>query len=379
MLKRLIITIGLIAFLPTVCISGKVDVEKLNNANWIYFETENFKVLTDAKEENTFEIISELEHFWCFLEHFFLAYEQQPLSEKVSVVAAKNNTSFKALGMPDNSSGLLFKGYGYVIFTRCDGFSSSSKGGSNFARSVVLHELVHLFLRNSSSELALPAWYDEGSADYFGTYMERNGKVIIGDPTVLKNQFDHMLRPRWGYESVDTESLFKTSNEDLDSWHKRQNRDKYIREFYARAFLVVHYMFADTERVENLRQYLYLLKKGLSVDQSFHDAFSMTFSELDYEIDAYTKGKHMKYMVYSPVKEGLNFPDVEIEKHDMTKRDALGFIYSCIDMLPLHFLDDGNLNRLDDDIEKMYPGLITEISQKLAEKPQNDINGSCQE
>lgn len=372
MLKRLIITIGLIAFLPTVCIVGKVNVKKLNNANWICFETENFKVLTDAKEEKALEIVRELEHFRHFLGHFFFAYEQQPLSEKVSVVAAKNKASFKALGMPDNSSGLLFKGYGYVIFTRCDGFSSSSKAGSNFARSVVLHELVHLFLRNSSSELALPAWYDEGIADYFGTYMERDDKVIIGDPTVLKNQFDHMLRPRWGYESVDTESLFKTSNEDLDFWYKSQKNKKYIREFYARAFLVVHYMFADIERVEKLRRYLYLLNKGLSIDQSFQDAFSMTFSELDYEIDAYTKGKHMKYMVYSLVKEGLNFLDVEIEKHDMTKRDALRFIYSCIHMLPPDFLGDGNLNRLENDIEKMYPGLIAEIFQKLAKNPQKD-------
>jgi hypothetical protein len=359
--------------------AGKVNVKNLHNANWVYFETENFKVLTDAKEEKALEIVRELEHFRHFLGHFFLAYEQQPLSEKVCVVAAKNKTSFKSLGMPDNSSGLLFKGYVYVIFTRYDGFISSSKGGSNLSRLLVLHELVHLFLRNSSSELALPAWYDEGIANYFCTYMERDGKVIIGDPTLLKNQFDRMLGPRWEYESVDTESLFKTSNEDLDFWYKRQEMEELIREFYARAFLVAHYMFADIERVEMLRRYLYLLNKGLSVDVSFKDAFSMTFSELDYEIYVYAKGKHMKYMVYSPFKEGLKFPDVEIEKHDMTKRDALGFIYSCIDMLPPHFLGDGNFNRLENDIEKMYPGLITEVSQKLAEKPQKDIKGSCQE
>jgi hypothetical protein len=172
MFKRIIITIGLIVFLPTVCIAGKVNVKRLNKANWIYFETENFKVLTDAKEQKALEIVRELENFKYFL-RIFLGYEQQPLSERISVVAAKNKSSFKSLGVPENFMGFLLSGHGYVIFARCDGFRSSSKEKSNLGRLVVLHELVHVFLRNATSKLPFPPWYHEGIAEYFGTYMEK--------------------------------------------------------------------------------------------------------------------------------------------------------------------------------------------------------------
>jgi len=154
MLKKIFIIIGLIALLPAVCIAGKVNVKRLNKMNWIYFETENFKVLTDAKEKTALEIVRELEHFKYFLSTI-LQYEQKPLSEKVIVVAAKNGSSFKSIGIPNNYGGLFLGGYGNSILARCDGFRFSSKGKGNLGRSIVFHELVHLFLHNSTFELAL--------------------------------------------------------------------------------------------------------------------------------------------------------------------------------------------------------------------------------
>jgi len=111
MYKRIIITISLIAVLPTICIAGKVNVKRLNKANWIYFETKNFRVITNTKEEKALEIVRELENFKHFLS-IILGYEQQALSEKVSVVAAKNGVSFKSFGIPDYYAGLLSKTYG---------------------------------------------------------------------------------------------------------------------------------------------------------------------------------------------------------------------------------------------------------------------------
>ena len=283
MLKRIMIAISLIALLPTICIAGKVNVKKLNKANWIYFETKNFSVLTDAEEEKALEIVRELENFMNFLSTFFLAYEQQPLSEKVFVVVATNKTSFKSLGMPENTTGLFSKKCGYTIFARCDGFSSSSKGGSNLGRTVILRALVHLFLHNSSSELALPLWYNEGIAEYFCTYMEKNGKVIVGDMSVLRHRYYSMITGAGVIRSVDTESLFKISKADLDDLYQK-NRILSDR-FYRRAALVVHYMLADAKRTEELTHYLHLLKKGISIDESFKKAFNMTFSELDKEVN----------------------------------------------------------------------------------------------
>ncbi len=373
MFKKIIITIALIALLPTFCNAGKVNVKRLDKANWIYLETVNFKVLTDAKEQKALELVRELEDFKHFLS-IFLGYKQQALSEKISVVAAKNKISFKSLGMPDNFAGLMLKGYGNVIFANCDGFSSSSKERSSFGRSVVFHELVHLFLHNSSSKLVLPRWYDEGIAEYFGTYMEKDGKLIIGDPTVLRGRFYLLLKASGGYESVDTESLFKTSRKDLYSLGTSQKQVIFFNKFYARAFLVVHYMFADIERMKKLRQYLNLLIKGLSIDESFKDAFKMTFSELDKEVNSYIEGKYIMVRTYSLGEDGLNFPDVEFKKYDITKRDAMGFLYTKISLLSAEHLRDGDFDRLNNDMEELYPGLIDDIlQQQLAENPENRL------
>jgi tetratricopeptide (TPR) repeat protein len=372
MFRRIIITIGLIALLPTVCIAGKINVKKLNKANWICFETQNFSVLTDAKEKKALEIIRELENFMNFLSIFFIAYEQKPLSEKVFVVAAMNKTSFKSLGMPENSAGFYSRKYGYTIFARCDGFRSSSKGGSNLGRTTVLRALVHLFLDNASSELALPPWYNAGIAEYFSTYMEEKGKVIIGDMSVLRNRFYSMIESDGGYRNVDTESLLKISRSDLNVWNK-ENRILLGR-FYSRALLVVHYMLADTRRTEELTHYLYSLNKGLSIDESFKNAFKISYSELDKEVNNYIGGKYLRVRVYNPGKDGLNFPDVEIEKHDITKHDALGLLYTRLAILSSNLLGDEDFDKLTHDIERLHPGLVDDaLQQQLTEHPENPL------
>ena len=48
--------------------------------------------------------------------------------------------------------------------------------------------------RNETIGLASPPWYNEGVADYFGTYFQKQGKVILGDLS--------LLRYRCGYEHV---------------------------------------------------------------------------------------------------------------------------------------------------------------------------------
>ena len=79
--------------------------------------------------------------------------------------------------------------------------------------------------------------------------------------------------------------------------------------------------------------------------------------DLDYYRDRDIAGKYCHLLVEAGQFETAQ---VEIEKHDMTKRDALGFVYSCMNMLPMNFLGNGNFNRFTDDIEKLYPGLSAE-------------------
>ena len=371
MFKNFIIIIGLITLLPTVCFAGKVNVKRLHKANWIHFETKNFNVLTDAEEERALELVRELEDFKYFLSTI-LQYKQKPLSQKVFVVAAKNPGTFKSTGIPGAYTGIFTKGYGDTIFVQCDGFRSSSKGKNNSGRTTVFHELVHLFIHNSFSESAIHPWYDEGMAEYFSTYMEKNGKAIIGDMGVHKNRFYSMLKTGEGFEKIDTEDLFKITRADLNIFNTNRRHGEFLDKFYARALIVVHYMLADTNRTKQLSQYIYSLNKGGSIDESFKHAFKMTFPELDREIFKYINGKDLNVQTFKIGKDGINFPVVKLKRQEITKRDALGFLFINIAILPEKFLDERSFDKLNSDVEKLYPGLINDIlRQQLAEKPEN--------
>jgi tetratricopeptide (TPR) repeat protein len=174
------------------------------------------------------------------------------------------------------------------------------------------------------------------------------------------------------YRSVDTESLFKTPKSDLTAWQK-ENRILADR-FYTRALFVVHYMLADTKRTKELSGYLYSLKKGLSIDESFQNAFKITYSELDKEVHRYVEGKHQRVHAYDPGKDGLNLPDIEIEKHDITNRDALGLLYTRLAILSSNSLGDEDFDELNNGIENLHPGLIDDAIQKqLAEHSENPL------
>ena len=130
MIKKIIITIMLTGLLAPVCFAGRVNVKRLDKANWIHFESDNFNVLTDAEEEKALELVDELEDFRYFLS-IILRYKQEPLSPKVSIVASKDIRTFKSTGIPGVYSGIFTKGYGYTIIAQCDGFTSSLNGKNN--------------------------------------------------------------------------------------------------------------------------------------------------------------------------------------------------------------------------------------------------------
>lgn len=369
MFKKIIIMTGLILLLPAAGFAGKVNVKRLAMADWIRFETENFNVFTDAGEERALELVRELEHFKFFLDTV-LGLEQKPLSQKVSVIAAKDIRTFKSTGIPGVYSGIFTAGYGYSIFVQCDGFRSSSKGKSRAGRKTVFHELVHLFIHNSFSAPAVHPWFDEGMAEYFSTYTEKDGTVTTGDIGVHKNRFNSILKMSREQENVDTETLFKTTAADLNIFNTTRRHGRYQDKFYAHSLLTVHYMLSDSDSRERFFQYIHLLDKGLSIDESFKLAFNMTFSALDNKINRYIIKSGLNAGVFD--KDKIIFSDVKFTRHEITKKDALGFMFLNISVLPDKFLSDKNFEKLVADAERLYPGLVNDIiRQQLMDYPED--------
>jgi tetratricopeptide (TPR) repeat protein len=152
-----------------------------------------------------------------------------------------------------------------------------------------------------------------------------------------------------------------------------KKHEEFLNKFYARSVAVVHFIMSDSERREQLLQYLYLIKIGVTVDKAFGIAFKTTFSELDKKINTYINRNTLIGITYKTGKDGLEFPEVKYNKNSLTKEETFGYLFQKITMLS-QYLGRENYVKFHNDLEKKYPGLIYNMLQKqLAEKP-NDIN-----
>jgi len=94
-----------------------------------------------------------------------------------------------------------------------------------------------------------------------------------------------MVKAGGEYENVDTESLYKTAGEDLYANKASRKHAEFMNKFYARAFIVVLYLFGGINHTKKLSQYLFSLNQGIPVDEAFKHAFKMTFAEFEKEVN----------------------------------------------------------------------------------------------
>jgi hypothetical protein len=341
-------------------IGSEVRVNKLHKDDWERMTSENFDVLSNASEKQTVLMIEELENFNFFLSKL-LGYENQSLAHKVPVVLTKNRSSFESLGISGDYAGLFSNIDGGLIFARADKFRSSSRG-ANWGRSVVLHELTHLLTRSSNLQIATPPWYREGIAEYLGTYVRKRNKVILGDLSVLNNSFYALLKRGGGnFENVDSESLFKITQKDLNVGKKRSRKqDVFLGKFYARSVTVVHYLNADPQRRRQMYRYLSLIDKGYARSQSFQHAFKLSYEEFDRRVNKYIDGKFVVARVFEVGKNGLVFPEVAIQSVQMSRSQVLAFLYDKISLLSEDILSSKHREKMNEDVESLIPGFFAE-------------------
>lgn len=345
--------------LPFICLpvfAGEVNVKKLNSRDWITMESTNFRVFSDGNEKTAVLMLEELENFNYFMA-LLMGYERRILERKIPVILAKNRSSFASMGISDEYAGLFLSREGGIIFARADRFKASADGGSNWGRSVVLHELVHYLMNSASLGLASPPWFNEGVAEYFGTFVQKKDKIIVGDMSLLRNRFYSLLLPAGArFESVNSEALFKTTQEELnikDELSRKESR--FLDKFYARSVSVVHYLNADPARRENMYRFLFALNKGYSVDEAFPVIFGKTFKEFDAEVDDYITGKFVMARTFPRGKEGIQFPPVAAKKIILNQQESMSFLYVNIALLPENFLGRKDREDMENGFAELYP------------------------
>lgn len=136
---------------------------------------------------------------------------------------------------------------------------------------VLFHEYAHHFLIGNS-QVAYPAWYSEGAAEFVGTARFEAEGIMLGVAA------QHRAYGLLNAAKLPIETLFDSSRRKLDPMETEQ--------VYGRGWLLTHYLMFDATRVANFNRYLTLLNEGKSSIDAGNEAFG-SLKQLDRELGRY--------------------------------------------------------------------------------------------
>jgi len=262
---------------------------------WLEARSEHFAIYSTLTPEETRELAVDLEVFRAAVGLFTNVRSLDP-PIPVEIYAFGRAGDFRRFAPSRNVAGFIRpnpRSY-QVLLGRFRGVAS---------RTILYHEYVHFLLRNNGGML-LPRWYDEGFAEFLGTAERRDETLVIGLPDPMRASWLVAAPP------MEVEDVLDPGT--LGGFHERQ-----VARFYARAWLLVHFLSWDYEDPEGLRftdrfsTYLSALGKGVAPAEALELAWGFGPSELD-------------GMLNDTVRKGVKTGSLPLEKLRYSDRVELG-------------------------------------------------------
>lgn len=268
---------------------------------WISVRSQNFLLVGNASEKETARVAAHLEQFREVFSQL-LPEGRQDSTVPLVIIVFKDDKSygpFKPLS-PEPSAGVAgyFQSGQDVDYITLSADEQHGRG----THALAFHEYVHLLVKNNFRRA--PLWFNEGLAEYYGTFrISNNGKTVkVGEPVKqhLRTLLEHELLP--------IETLFAVNSES-PHYNKPDKRVVY----YAQSWALVHYLLNGNggQRRPQVSRYLELLRSGLPVDDAFRQAFQTDFGTIEKELQQY-----IRFGLYALQATTLSQPlrfDVKVE------------------------------------------------------------------
>jgi len=248
--------------------------------DWIQLETENFTLFSNAPEEHTREVGRDLEVFRAVLARYLEgAKVESPLPTYVYIFRddrALQPYKHQVNGAPAEVSG-FFAGHPHGNYVAVNGDPSQEP------QRIVYHEYLHYFARLNLPDL--PLWLNEGLAEYYSTFAIVGDEARVGLPV---ESHVHWLRrePLLPFEEL---LAVETSSRAYNEGERRGA-------FYASAWALVHYLLSDSERYQQLMDFLDRLEAQGELATAFEQAFGAPFATLEREVARYAEGEHFRFI-----------------------------------------------------------------------------------
>jgi Tfp pilus assembly protein PilF len=255
-----------VACLLFICTASASASEK----PWTEVRSPHFRVLTNGGTADGRKVAHEFEQLrYVFANRFPNARMESGAPLLIFATAdeetAKNLDPVMWKRMGGNMAGEFHHGWEkQYALVRLDTF------GGNGAKEVVYHEYAHTILHLNSHWL--PAWLDEGTAEFYGYTRFEAHKIYLGAPTARVR----MLRSRMPdpiEKIITTNHLSPIYNTEF---------------FYAESWALVHFLIygPDMDGGKKLDQFFDLLQRRVEQKKAFQQVFG-DFGQLDKKLVSY--------------------------------------------------------------------------------------------
>ncbi|MGH9834641.1 MAG: tetratricopeptide repeat protein [Blastocatellia bacterium] len=272
----LILSLILLLSLSTFSSGDKLNSTVAAKETWTSVRSKNFFLVGDASEKSIRKVAVKLEQF---REVFSRLFPKTNINSPIPirVIVFKDRKSYQPFmpvyqGKISEVAGYFQSGSDVHYITLTAELSQENLFGAIF------HEYVHS-LTNDNVYRA-PAWFNEGLAEFYSTFKvtDSDRKVWMGSPISR-----HILRLREN-NFLPLPKLFAVEHDSPD-YNEKEKKSV----FYAQSWALVHYLLLgnNATRQPQFTQYLDLLSKGVSVDESFRQAFQTDYATMETELKNY--------------------------------------------------------------------------------------------
>ncbi len=280
---------------------------------WIQVRSRNFYLLGNATEKDIRKVATRLEQF---REVFQQLFKNVNLSSPIpiNVVVFKSDSAYRQF-KPKNALGKTEErvaGY-FQPGEDINYITLSTEGEDAETFKVIFHEFTHSMVNTNFGKSEIPAWFNEGLAEYYSTFaIEEDQKVKLG-----LNLPDHVLMLRQS-ALIPLEQLFTISNYQL---HQMGDHGSSI--FYAESWALIHY-FSQTGKADNLNRFLTLLVNGIEPAKAFSDAFHVSYAQMEGDLKKYVGNSTYQYNLLT-FQQKLTF-DNEMTASPLGEGDANAYL-----------------------------------------------------
>jgi tetratricopeptide (TPR) repeat protein len=310
-LRAMLLVVSVLTLLPAARLAAAKDV-------WIEVRTPNFTVISNAGEKEARKIADQFEQI---REVFHSAFPtlRTEIGKPVVIFAVKNEESLKLL-LPEywetkghtHPAGIYVPGEAeHFVAVRTD-----TQGENPYE--IVYHEYTHALIHLNYRDL--PAWIDEGIAEFLGNTEIREESVQIGkiDSYHLQELHENKLIPIDTLLEVDHDSPY----------YNEQNRTTL---FYAESWVLVHYLMLDPDARQ--QQLLTKFQNAWVASGNQVIAAQQTFGDLKKFADkmgAYTRQDRFYVGNFNTVSRGnaRSYPSRALAPAEVEAQRAAFYVYT---------------------------------------------------